>query len=110
RVEAPVPRSDQNPCHYLTDSPVSARTEPNLSRRNWFPAFARARIGAMPGPLHGVRVLDFTGLGPGPFCAGLLGDLGADVIRIERPAAVRFTEPDKFIPHRSRRSIVIDLS
>ncbi len=64
----------------------------------------------MPGPLHGVRVLDFTGLGPGPFCAGLLGDLGADVIRIERPAPLRFTEPEKFIPHRSRRSIVIDLS
>ncbi len=62
------------------------------------------------GPLAGLRVLDFTGLGPGPYCAMLLGDLGADVIRIERPGSGRFREPHKFIPHRSRRSIVIDLA
>jgi len=61
------------------------------------------------GPLNGVRVLDLTGLGPGPYCAMLLGDLGADVVRIERPGSGRFREPHKFIPHRSRRSIVIDL-
>ena len=62
------------------------------------------------GPLDGVRVLDLTGLGPGPYCAMLLGDLGADVIRVERPGSGRFREPEKFIPHRSRRSIVIDIS
>src|SRR5215203_2728338 len=39
----------------------------------------------------------------------LLGDLGADVIRIERPGSGRFREPHKFIPHRSRRSIVVDI-
>ncbi|HSS09100.1 MAG TPA: CaiB/BaiF CoA-transferase family protein, partial [Acidimicrobiales bacterium] len=64
----------------------------------------------MSGPFAGVRVLDFTGLGPGPFCAGLLGDLGADVVRVERPGSSRFAEPEKFIPHRSRRSIVLDLA
>ncbi|MDO8390281.1 MAG: CaiB/BaiF CoA-transferase family protein [Actinomycetota bacterium] len=62
------------------------------------------------GPFHGLRVLDLTGLGPGPYCAMLLGDLGADVVRVERPGSGRFSEPEKFIPHRSRRSVVIDLT
>ncbi len=62
------------------------------------------------GPLTGVRVLDLTGLGPGPYCAMLLGDLGADVVRVERPGSGRFAEPEKYIPHRSRRSAVINLA
>jgi len=37
------------------------------------------------GPLQGVRVLELAGLGPAPFCAMLLSDLGADVVRIDRP-------------------------
>jgi alpha-methylacyl-CoA racemase len=40
----------------------------------------------------------------------LLGDLGADVVRVERPGSSRFRQPEKFIPHRSRRSIVIDIT
>lgn len=39
------------------------------------------------GPLHGVKVVEFVGLGPAPFCAMLLSDLGADVVRIDRPGA-----------------------
>ncbi|WP_440959815.1 CaiB/BaiF CoA transferase family protein [Oceanicaulis sp. LC35] len=39
------------------------------------------------GPLRGVKVLEFVGLGPAPFCAMLLSDLGAEVIRIDRPHA-----------------------
>jgi len=39
------------------------------------------------GPLRGVKVVEFVGLGPAPFCAMLLSDLGADVIRIDRPGA-----------------------
>lgn len=62
------------------------------------------------GPLVGLRVLYFTGLKPGPYAAMLLGDLGADVVRVERPGSGQFRQPHKFIPHRSRRSIVIDLS
>ncbi|CAB4811885.1 unannotated protein [freshwater metagenome] len=62
------------------------------------------------GPFSGLRVLDLTGLGPGPYCAMLLGDLGADVIRVERPGSGRFTNPEQFIPHRSRRSVIIDLT
>ncbi len=37
------------------------------------------------GPLHGVNVVEFAGLGPGPFCGMMLADAGAEVIRIERP-------------------------
>ena len=39
----------------------------------------------MPGPLHGLRVVELAGLGPAPFAAMLLADLGADVIRVDRP-------------------------
>lgn len=62
------------------------------------------------GPFSGLRVVDLTGLGPGPYCAMLLGDLGADVVRVERPGSGRFAQPEQFIPHRSRRSVVIDLT
>lgn len=44
-------------------------------------------------PLQGVRVVEFAGLGPGPHCAMLLSDLGADVLRVERPAPVRWKDP-----------------
>jgi len=37
------------------------------------------------GPLHGINVVEFAGLGPGPFCGMMLADAGADVVRIERP-------------------------
>ncbi|HEV7656066.1 MAG TPA: CaiB/BaiF CoA-transferase family protein [Mycobacteriales bacterium] len=65
----------------------------------------------MGGPLTGVRVVELAGIGPGPFAAMMLADAGADVIRVERPAAVR-DHPDG--PHpdvvlRGRRSIAVDL-
>ncbi|WP_234193641.1 CaiB/BaiF CoA transferase family protein [Pseudacidovorax sp. NFM-22] len=60
----------------------------------------------MAGPLHGVRVVEFAGLGPGPFCAMLLADLGAEVLRIVRPGVA----PDpQDITTRSRRQVAIDL-
>lgn len=37
------------------------------------------------GPLAGVKIVEFAGIGPGPFCGMLLSDMGADVIRIDRP-------------------------
>lgn len=67
----------------------------------------------MPGPLTGLRVIELAGIGPGPFCAMMLADMGADVIRIERkrnapaPAADRSASFD--ITLRGRRSIALDL-
>ena len=37
------------------------------------------------GPLKGIKILEFAGIGPGPFCGMLLADLGAEVIKISRP-------------------------
>jgi alpha-methylacyl-CoA racemase len=40
------------------------------------------------GPLHGIRVIEFAGVGPGPHAAMMLADLGADVVRIQRPGVL----------------------
>jgi alpha-methylacyl-CoA racemase len=64
------------------------------------------------GPLAGLRVLEFAGIGPGPFCAMLLADLGADVLRIDRADAVRGTRPERpplDLLARGRRSVGLDL-
>lgn len=61
----------------------------------------------MQGPLKGVRVVEFAGLGPGPFCGMLLSDLGADVIRIDRRDA-KPAQPHQ-VTHRGRRSIALNL-
>ncbi len=66
----------------------------------------------MSGPLTGFRVIELAGLGPAPFAAMLLSDLGAEVIRVERAAAVRGPAPDTpsgDLNLRGRRSIAIDL-
>jgi alpha-methylacyl-CoA racemase len=60
------------------------------------------------GPLAGVRVVELGGIGPGPFCGMLLADLGADVIRVDRPEQAG-TPSEHPILHRGRRSIVLDL-
>ena len=41
----------------------------------------------MPGPLHGVTIIELAAIGPTPFAGMLLADLGAEVIRVERPGA-----------------------
>lgn len=57
------------------------------------------------GPLTGLKVLEFAGIGPGPFCGMLLSDLGADVVRIDRKGVAGARE----IYERGRRSIALDL-
>jgi alpha-methylacyl-CoA racemase len=59
------------------------------------------------GPLAGVRVVELAGIGPGPFCAMLLADLGAEVLRVDRPAASRTAWPT--VLARGRRSVAVDL-
>ena len=67
------------------------------------------------GPLQGCRIVELAGIGPGPFCAMLLADMGAEVVRVDRPS--RGGPPDLGIsvPRaystllRSRRSARVDL-
>ncbi|HEY8480070.1 MAG TPA: CaiB/BaiF CoA-transferase family protein [Spirillospora sp.] len=63
------------------------------------------------GPLSGVRVIELAGIGPGPFAAMLLADLGAEVIRVDRASAVgdgRVAGGTEFY-NRGKRSIAVDL-
>lgn len=61
------------------------------------------------GPLKGMKVVEIAGLGPGPFCAMLLADMGADVIRVERSAKFGVVNPKFDFLNRGKRSIVVDL-
>lgn len=66
----------------------------------------------MSGPLAGYKVIEIAGIGPGPFAAMLLADMGAEVVRVERAGAVRGPAPDTAHPdisRRGRRNIAIDL-
>jgi alpha-methylacyl-CoA racemase len=64
------------------------------------------------GPLHGLRVIELAGIGPGPMCAMLLADLGADVVRIDRlePSGLGLAMEPKFdTTSRNRRSVALGL-
>jgi alpha-methylacyl-CoA racemase len=60
------------------------------------------------GPLAGLRVIELAGLGPGPFCAMMLADQGATVLRIDRPGTDS-TRPEADLLARGRQSAVLDL-
>jgi alpha-methylacyl-CoA racemase len=61
------------------------------------------------GPLARVRVLELGGIGPGPHAAMILGDLGADVVRVDRPLDPECAEPARDQTLRNRRSVTADL-
>ncbi|ONF73721.1 CaiB/BaiF CoA transferase family protein [Amycolatopsis keratiniphila] len=70
------------------------------------------------GPLAGLKVVELAGIGPGPWCGMLLSDLGAEVLRVDRPSAVGTMRTDlgaangrqpAFVNDRGRRSIAVDL-
>lgn len=63
----------------------------------------------MTGPLRGVRIVMMGGLGPAPFCGMLLGDLGAEVIRIDALAGVDGPLPVDHTVRRSQRSLAADV-
>jgi len=59
------------------------------------------------GPLKGVRVVEFAGIGPGPFAAMLLSDMGAEVIRIDRKGG---RSPSKAeVTYRGRKAVALDM-
>jgi len=68
----------------------------------------------VPGPLTGYRIIEVAGIGPGPFAAMMLADMGAEVIRVDRAQAVREgaatnPSPSLDVLNRGRRSIGLDL-
>ena len=64
----------------------------------------------MPGVLEGLKVVELAGIGPGPHAAMLLADLGADVVRVERPSGLTEVIPSHAdVVQRSRRSVAADL-
>ncbi|PYM16660.1 MAG: carnitine dehydratase [Candidatus Rokuibacteriota bacterium] len=64
------------------------------------------------GPLAGLRIIELAGIGPGPMTAMMLGDMGADVVRVDRTrsGAMEFLSDRRYAVHnRSRRSVAVDL-
>src|SRR5580700_11196900 len=64
------------------------------------------------GPLEGLRIVEFAGIGPGPMAAMLFADLGANVIRLDRtePSGLGIEKPARFdLTMRSRPSVAVDL-
>jgi alpha-methylacyl-CoA racemase len=65
------------------------------------------------GPLAGLRIVEMAGIGPAPFAATLLADMGAELIRVDRRTATDLGLPGreaKFnVLHRGRRSLAVDL-
>ena len=64
------------------------------------------------GPLVGLKVVELAGIGPGPFAAMLLADLGAEIVRVDRPADAGLGVPRGYefdLASRSRPSIAVDL-
>ena len=71
---------------------------------------AARRDGGRQGPLAGLKVVEMAGLAPGPFAAMMLADMGAEVLRIDRPDPAPRAMPQRFyFTDRNRRSIAVDL-
>ena len=64
---------------------------------------------ASTGPLDNLRILEFAGLGPGPFCGMLLADLGADVVVVDRHGGNDILGQAHDVLRRGKRSVVLDL-
>ena len=64
------------------------------------------------GPLQGVKVLEFAGIGPGPFAGMMLADMGAEVLKLDRPQSASASRREQAafdLLNRGRRSVAIDL-
>ncbi|WP_091734003.1 CaiB/BaiF CoA transferase family protein [Nocardioides scoriae] len=69
----------------------------------------RIELGQGTGPLRGVKVVELAGIGPGPHACMILADLGADVIRVERPGGQPLTGGPTDLLNRGRPSVALDL-
>ena len=67
------------------------------------------QLGRGTGPLRGVRVVEIAGIGPGPHACMILADLGADVIRVERPGGQLLSGGSTMVLNRGRPSVALDL-
>ena len=67
------------------------------------------QLGQGTGPLRGVKVVELAGIGPGPHACMILADLGADVIRIDRPRGPSIGGSSNDILNRGRPSVALDL-
>ena len=63
----------------------------------------------MPGPLAGITVVEIASIGPGPFCAMMLADMGANVIRVDRRDQIGRAARGPDVMNRGRRSLALDL-
>src|SRR5258708_37398835 len=101
-------------------APLAARTldrgtgfvTPNPSATIAARKDAQSQEEVMSGPLSGLTIVELAGIGPGPMCSMMLGDMGADVIRVDRTTAHvmdRFADPKYAVHNRSRRSVSVDL-
>ena len=61
------------------------------------------------GPLAGIRIVELAGIGPGPYACMLLADMGADVLRVERPGGGVLSLTSYDVLDRGRRSVAVDL-
>jgi alpha-methylacyl-CoA racemase len=66
-------------------------------------------LGRGTGPLRGVKVVELAGIGPGPHACMILADLGADVIRVDRPGGQPLTGGPSDLLNRGRPSVALDL-
>ena len=66
-------------------------------------------LGRGTGPLRGVKVVEIAGIGPGPHACMILADLGADVIRVERPGGQLLAGGPHNLLNRGRPSVALDL-
>jgi alpha-methylacyl-CoA racemase len=67
------------------------------------------QLGQGTGPLRGLKVVELAGIGPGPHACMILADLGADVIRVDRPGGQPLTGGAHDLLNRGRPSVAIDL-
>ena len=84
------------------------------NQAEWIEVFGRdvlPKLQPVTGPLAGLRVIELAGIGPAPFAGMLLADLGADVVRIDRPGgpALAVVPPEQDVLGRGKRSVALDL-